>query len=78
MSSRRSRLGQAESSSGRDGTGSQRSDKWLAILPGLLLASGLAGVAWVACTRRRHPSSASPARRTTWKGSITATASGSS
>lgn len=50
MSSRRSRLGQAESSSGRDGTGSQRSDKWLAILPGLLLASGLAGVAWVAGT----------------------------
>ena len=33
----------------------------------------------MACwTRRRHRSSASPARRTTWKGSITATASGSS
>ena len=33
----------------------------------------------MACwTRRRHRSRASPARRTTWKGSITATASGSS
>ena len=34
---------------------------------------------WIACwTRRRHRSSASPASRTTWNGSITATASGSS
>ena len=33
----------------------------------------------MACwTRRRHRSRASPAKRTTWKGSITATASGSS
>ena len=40
---------------------------------------GAAAVAVEVCwTRRRHRSRASPARRTTWKGSITATASGSS
>ena len=39
---------------------------------------GRGGRGWSCWTRRRHRSRASPARRTTWKGSITATASGSS
>ncbi len=48
MPSRDLGLGQESSASGHEDSDSQRRVTWLAILPGLILATGLAGIAWVA------------------------------